>query len=287
MKNVCILMLIAICGMSLSAATVGYWEFDGTDAIIGKDAVGTHDLVTAIGTVGSSGLKINPIPNPDGTTPWAGQGDNSAGNTSATWFTSGDVLYSPNNSDSSLHDSTFDLDPTKSFTVEGWFRPLASGVIVGNQHAAGDPDVGQLGNNFKGWRVNTLDGGNTLQFHADGYAGSGSSISLQTPCVYDDLNFFAVVFDVANDSIRLYLEDELKDSTSIPDNWSFHRGGALAFGARDLGDGTFSSLRYAGAIDEIRYSDEALSPSQFLVAPEPATMALLSMGLIGLLRRRK
>ena len=38
-----------------------------------------------------------------------------------------------------------------------------------------------------------------------------------------------------------------------------------------------------GAIDEVRISDVALSPSQFLWVPEPATLALAGIGLLALL----
>ncbi len=283
-----ILTMVLAVSVTAQAATVGYWEFDGDDPVIGKDAVGNHDFIPITGVVGASGLRVDPVPNPDATLPFDGQGDDSASNPKATWFTSGDAMYVPNDSDPALHDDTFDLDPTKSFTIEGWFRPYASGLVVGNQHASGTfPGTGQLGNNFKGWRVNTLGGGSTLAFHLDGAAGGGSAVELNAPSIVNELQHFAGVMDVLNGEIRLYIDGDLKDTAPIPAAWGFHRGGALAVGARDLGDGTFASLKYAGAIDELRYSDDALAPNEFLNAPEPASLTLMSLGLLAVIRRKR
>ena len=57
--------------------------------------------------------------------------------------------------------------------------------------------------------------------------------------------------------------------------------GVYKFGAINPFDGNF---------DEVRISDTALSPSQFLHVtsiPEPATVALLGMGVVGLIRRKR
>jgi hypothetical protein len=42
-----------------------------------------------------------------------------------------------------------------------------------------------------------------------------------------------------------------------------------------------------GRIDEVRFSDTALTPAQFIVVPEPSTLLIGSLGLFGLLRRRR
>lgn len=75
---------------------------------------------------------------------------------------------------------------------------------------------------------------------------------------------------------------------------------ALTPGAGDGGDwdaGNFTVGRglYAGGhgdrafgfIDEVRISDEALSPAQFLFVPEPAAGVLALLSLVGCLRRRR
>ncbi len=75
---------------------------------------------------------------------------------------------------------------------------------------------------------------------------------------------------------------------------------ALTPGTGDGGDwdaGNFTVGRglYAGGhgdraygfIDEVRISDEALSPSQFLFVPEPGASVLALLSLLGCLRRRR
>ncbi len=241
---------------------IAYWELDG-DTWDGMDAVGDRDM-TILGTIEDSALVVDPVPNRETSSPWYAQeiDDDEFYNPVATWFTAEDTVYVPNSDDPQLHDGTFDIDPTQSITVEGWFRPTNSGTIIGNQHVGSF--AGQFGGGYKGWRVFTTDGGTTLNFEADGQATSGGQVVLSAPCQQNVLQSFAAVFDADVQEMRLYLDRQLVDSASVPGTWSAHRGGAIAIGGRDNGDGTFSATAFVGAVDEVRLINRALDPQDFL-----------------------
>jgi hypothetical protein len=95
----------------------------------------------------------------------------------------------------------------------------------------------------------------------------------------------------ANSSLSLYVDHVLQNSTTgnfAPNYANF----PLLIGAGNyLGDPSGAFRRnFDGLIDEVRISDEALTPSQLLPAvPEPASIGAFAIGTAGLLlgRRRR
>ena len=94
---------------------------------------------------------------------------------------------------------------------------------------------------------------------------------------------FALVVD--STTYAIYINGQLQDTASIPAGGEgpYWFAGDPTTGNRTLGDG------FRGWIDEFRISDEALLPNQFLNAaiPEPGTLGLLGLGLIGLIVRKR
>ncbi|MBN1126962.1 MAG: PEP-CTERM sorting domain-containing protein [Sedimentisphaerales bacterium] len=67
-------------------------------------------------------------------------------------------------------------------------------------------------------------------------------------------------------------------------------GGDWESGTWSIGRGLYAGGhgdRWLGMIDEVRISDSALAPSEFLFVPEPATMAILGLGSLLALRKRR
>lgn len=310
-------LFVTLCGVGASvliaghasASTVAYWQLDesGTNY---TDAVGGHTLTRLTGT--QTTLRgPDPIPNPDSST-----------------FTTGTPAANPfaeTNPSASLVSTSasafFHMGAT-SFTLEGYFRNAAApGTESGLQFIAGDRMPSSTsyttgsplnnGSNFGGWMVNMSNG--KIQFFAqNGVAGPGQpTVSINSVTRYDDQAFhsFAVVWDAAADpdanagngiqgQLSLYVDGTLQGS--VAGLGSLVSGGqtysdTFAIGARRVGTGPTNQLNnspWLGQLDELRFSNTVLSPSQLLsytvAIPDPAALpaGLALLGLVAFQSRR-
>lgn len=249
------------CAASADASILAYWRFEegaensiasGTGSI--SDSAGSFTGTPTGNPTYRSDIGSNPVPT------------NGFANTRSLEFDgAGDFVL--------IADPTGVLNPTTAFTVEFWMR---AGVQVADLETLVDHSHGFV--DQTGWAFQT-DMSGAVRFAVGDGGPFHEAISSGTTIRDNEWHHIAGVFDSSNDGqeLSLYVDGILRDTE---DN-----GGALAVGNnRDVefgraSSGTFTRF-YDGFLDEIRISDEALLPSQFLFSsavPEPSSFVLMGM----------
>ncbi len=132
-----------------------------------------------------------------------------------------------------------------------------------------------------GWYM-YVSGSNVLGFNA------GGGIVTGTTAINDaQWHHVAATYDTASGMMSLYVDGQLDVqalvSGSIPDTYGY------AVGARAQSS-TVGGNFYHGFIDDVRVYDDVQSLSQiqqFSGVPEPATICMLGLGALGLIRRKR
>jgi len=171
---------------------------------------------------------------------------------------------------------------TTNLTLEAFIKPRAPGsgtanfaqiIFRGDARAGLDP------------YFLALKGGD-LFFHIEDLSTSDDAeIQAPLPSLNQWLHIAGVLDDATNE-MRLYIDGNLVAMTTT----SIRPGGVLTGSEPGLGIGDVQragNQYFDGLIDEVRISDVALLPHQFLNIPEPSRALLSLLGLGAMLVRRR
>lgn len=240
------------------AATVSYWDFEEgssgstpSGAGVITDTVGTSNGTPAGTFAYSSSVPVSTIPL------------TGAPNTLSLAFDGASVVESPS--------PAFMNVAGAAFTVEFWMRrdstpPSGQELLVDKSHGFGDST---------GWFFQS--NGTTIGFGI----GNGSSFPgvASTVGLFDNAwHHLAGTYD---GNIVEFFVDGVSQGTII--------AGTSAANTRDIefGRARNGGRFFNGDLDEVRISNTVLTPSEFLIVPEPSTSVLLLIcSALGFVRRR-
>lgn len=266
---------------SQAATLVGHWHFNNQDLTetSGFQDPGTHD-----------GLAVDANRN---AMTASFSADTPFGSGFALDLTGGDYAVIIQNSNTQINGSagggqnpdfvnTYTGEPVRtSFSIAFWAKGHPTGW---------SPYISQSGEGNAGYQVRSHGatgspaGSNT--FTIRNTSGDDDPVAANPTLTNDDQwHHYAATWD--GQMRRLYidgvLEFEIADTGNMGDAWDEF----LVFGGRDQ-DGSINFSANGFLLDDVRFYDGGLSQEQVLqIIPEPASLVLMGIGGLLMLRRRK
>ncbi len=262
-------LLLAVCCGTVDASVIGYWRFEEGSGTSFNDSSGLGNHGTFHnGASFSTDVPVNPVPR------------NGLGNQYSAAFDGVDDYGRV------AHNASFDI--TSQITLEAWIKMDADSVnnyaIVARQYGTDTKDSFILG-----VRRGVVNGPQNLLFGLGDASGGQHYIDSAFSPVLGQWYHVAGTWD--GSTMKTFINGVQIDSLAFSGTIGYAVDEDVYIGVNDEGTPNLGAF-WDGNIDEVRISDVALNPDQFLNSPvpEPATIAVWSvLGLCGVgygLRRK-
>lgn len=267
-------LLVVISAVSVSAGTVAHWNFNEGDPNLAFSEAG--------GAVDQSGNGYTMYGYDDY---WGAYYSYEGETPSGTGFS---ARMKDHHQDAYTTDSTINSWSPTTWTIE---TSVKLNEVESWKTFIGR-DGSQAGGDFSDFyfQKNADNGG----FRVDFTTVSGERYQIDTDFEAEAGKWYGLAATSDGSTASLYANDgsgyRLMGSVDISDsnnpaladaggnNWTFGRGWYGPIGFVDHID---------GYMDNVRFSDEVLDPSEFVAIPEPATIALIGFGSLALIRRKR